>query len=53
MVYLTPALFEKVTSGRILYDGFAESWRDPRGKDIHNFCHPSDHYPVLVTFQLK
>ena len=53
MVYLTPALYEKVTSGRILYEGFAESWRDPRGKDIHNFCHPSDHYPVLVTFQLK
>ena len=53
MVYLTPALYEKVTSGRILYEGFAESWRDPRGKDIHNFCHPSDHYPVLVTFRLK
>ena len=53
MVYLTPALFDKVKTGRILYDGFAESHRDPRGKALHNFCHPSDHYPVLVTFKLK
>ena len=53
MVYVTPALFDKITSARHLYDGFAESSRDPRGKEVGNFCHPSDHYPILVTFKLK
>lgn len=53
MVYVTPALFDRVRSADILYDGFAASVRDPRGKEIHNFCHPSDHYPVLVVFKMK
>ena len=53
MVYVTQPLFDKVVDAHYIYDGFAESWRDPRGKDIHNFCHPSDHYPILVTFKLK
>ena len=53
MVYVTPPLFNMVTSGRIIHDGFANSRRDPRGKEIHNFCHPSDHYPVMITFKLK
>ena len=53
MVYVTPALFGKVKSAEILYDGFAASVRDPRGKAINNFCHPSDHYPVLVVFKKK
>ena len=51
MVYVTPALFEKVVSARVLREGFADCYRDPRGKDIHNFCHPSDHFPVFVTFK--
>ena len=53
MVYVTPALFDKVKSADILYDSFAASVRDPRGKAIGNFCHPSDHYPVLVVFKVK
>ena len=51
MVYVTPALFRKVTSARVLREGFADCYRDPRGKDIHNFCHPSDHFPVFVTLK--
>jgi endonuclease/exonuclease/phosphatase family metal-dependent hydrolase len=53
MFYVTPPLFDKVTSAHYIYDGFAKSYRDPRGKDIHNFCHPSDHYPIIVSFKLK
>lgn len=52
LMYLTPALFNRVTSARHLYDGFAESSRDPRGKAVQNFCHPSDHYPIFITFKL-
>ena len=51
MVYVTPALFDKVVSARVLREGFADCYRDPRGKDIHNFCHPSDHFPISVTFK--
>jgi endonuclease/exonuclease/phosphatase family metal-dependent hydrolase len=53
MVYVTPALFGKITYAKHLYEGFADAYRDPRGKQIHNFCHPSDHYPVLVKFKIK
>ena len=49
-VYVTKALFDKVTSARHLYEGFPDSRRDPR--DLHGFCHPSDHYPILITFKL-
>ena len=52
MVYVTPALAGKVTDIQPLYDGFAAAERDPRGKEIHNFCHPSDHYPILLTIKL-
>ena len=48
---VTPALFEKVTSARVIREGFAACYRDPRGKEIHNFCHPSDHFPVFVTIK--
>lgn len=49
MVYVTPALEKRAVSAETLYEGFAASWRDPR--KIHGFCHPSDHYPVLVRFR--
>ena len=52
MLYVTPALFAKVKFADILYDGFANAVRDPRGKEIHNFCHPSDHYPVWMVIKL-
>ena len=51
--YVTPALFKLVTSAAPLYDGYADLKRDPRGKEVGNFCHPSDHYPILLTFRLK
>ncbi|MBO4434422.1 MAG: endonuclease [Bacteroidales bacterium] len=53
MVYVTPALYDKITFATHLYDGFAEASRDPRGKAVNNFCHPSDHYPILVKFKVK
>lgn len=53
MMYLTPALYDKVVSATPLYEGFAACSRDPRGKAIHNFCHPSDHFPLLLTLKLK
>lgn len=53
MVYVTPALFRLVSSATPLYDGFAASVRDPRGKEVNNFCHPSDHYPILVTIKFR
>ncbi|MBR6002572.1 MAG: endonuclease [Bacteroidales bacterium] len=52
-MYLTPALYKKLTSARIVRDGYATSTRDPRGKAVGNFCHPSDHYPILITLKLK
>ena len=52
-VYATPAFIDKIISARHLYEGFAESSRDPRGRELGNFCRPSDHYPILVTFKLK
>ena len=52
MVYVTPALFERVLKASTIYDGFAKASRDPRGKEVNNFCHPSDHYPILISFRL-
>ena len=51
-VYVTQALLDRITSARHLYEGFPDSRRDPRGKAAGNFCHPSDHYPILITFKL-
>lgn len=47
-VYLTSSMMEKVTSARTIHDGFATASRDPR--KLNNFCNPSDHYPIAVTF---
>lgn len=51
MVYVTPALYKRIGTVIPLYTGFADLWRDPRGKEIHNFCHPSDHYPIVFTIK--
>ena len=49
-VYLTEPLFEKVTGARTIHDGFATTHRDTR--ESINFCHPSDHYPIIFTMNL-
>ena len=49
--YVSPALFKRVKSASHLYEGFAKATRDPRGKAVKNFCHPSDHYPILFVFK--
>ena len=48
-IYMTEPLFRKVRSAEIIHDGFATSSRDSHGL---GFCHPSDHYPILVTLKL-
>lgn len=47
-VYMTEPLFRKVRSAEFIYDGFATLFRDSR---ISKFCHPSDHYPILITMK--
>lgn len=49
-VYLTQPLFSKVTDARTIHDDYATAHRDSR-KGI-NFCHPSDHYPIVFTIKL-
>ncbi|CDA96670.1 metal-dependent hydrolase [Bacteroides sp. CAG:709] len=48
-VYMTGPLFKRVRSAEFIYDGFATLIRDPRR--LSNFCHPSDHYPILITMK--
>ena len=48
MVYMTEPLFKTVKAARIIRDGYAESYRDTT---FRNFCHPSDHYPVVVDME--
>ena len=43
----------KITSAAPLYEGFAASQRDPREGVLHTFCHPSDHYPIWLSFRIK
>lgn len=49
MVYVNKALKDKVISAEYLYEGFPSSERD---SSFRQFCHPSDHFPVLVKFKL-
>lgn len=49
-IYLTEPLMKKVVDAYTIHDGFATASRDPQ--KIGNFCHPSDHYPVVVTLNL-
>lgn len=48
-VYMTGPLFKRVRSAEFIYDGFATLTRDPRR--LSNFCHPSDHFPILITMK--
>ena len=49
MVYMTEPLFKTVKAARIIREGYAESHRDTT---FRNFCHPSDHYPIVVDMEL-
>ncbi len=48
-IYMTEPLYRRVRSAEIITTGFAASSRDPR--NLHNFCNPSDHYPILVELK--
>ena len=48
-IYMTEPLFRRVSSAEIITTGYAESSRDPR--DLHGFCNPSDHYPIIVELK--
>ena len=49
LIYMTDPLFKRVHSAKVIRTGFAESSRDPR--NLHGFCNPSDHYPILVELK--
>ena len=49
MVYVTPALRERVVEADYIHDGFPTSVRD---SVYRKFCHPSDHYPAIVRLKL-
>ena len=49
-IYVTKPLFDKVKEARTIHDGFATAARDSR--EGINFCHPSDHYPIVITLEL-
>ena len=49
MVYATPALLKRVRSAEYLHEGFPAAERD---SSMRQFCHPSDHYPVLVRLKM-
>ena len=49
-VYMTEPLYRQVTGARIIRDGYPKSYRL---KDMHNFCIPSDHYPIVFTLRIK
>jgi len=48
-IYLTPALYEKVSAADIVYDAYTEPVRDPQ--KLSNFWRPSDHRPIIVDFK--
>lgn len=48
-IYMTPALYSKVVNLEVLRDGWVKNYRDPQR--LSNFCHPSDHLPVMVDFR--
>lgn len=50
MVYCTPPLYDRITHAEIIRDGYTTPRRDER---FRNFCHPSDHCPVLVDFDFS
>lgn len=50
-VYLTPALYDKVTDAYICHDFYTEPVRNP--DNISNFYHPSDHRPIIVDFKFQ
>ena len=49
-MYMTPSLYKAVSEARVLREGFAKNWRDPR--KLHGFCHHSDHNPLYVEIKL-
>ncbi len=50
-LYCTPALYDRVVSSEIIWDGYTTPVRDPKG--LSNFWHPSDHLPIVTVFDLR
>ena len=50
-VYMTQPLFSMVKSVSVLREGYPRNYKDPRG--LSNFCHPSDHLPILMELVLR
>lgn len=47
-VYVSPGLLPLVKSAKTIWEGFPDSYRIP-GEDMHSFCDPSDHYPIVFV----
>ena len=50
IIYMTRPLYDMVTSAEIPTDGWVTLTRD---KALRQFCHPSDHRPVIVDLMIK
>lgn len=50
-VYMTPRLLDMVKNAQTVYTDYTKPVRNPQ--KVSNFCHPSDHLPILVNFNLK
>lgn len=47
-VYFTKALYDRVFQASTILDSYTTPTLDP----VTDFCHPSDHLPIIVDFKL-
>ena len=50
-VYCTRPLFDRILHADVIRDSYTEPVRSP--EKLSNFCHPSDHCPIVVDFDMK
>jgi len=49
-VYMTENIYNCLKDVKVVYDGFPEN---RRAVGLSNFCHPSDHNPILMNLLIK
>lgn len=49
-VYMTKPLYDCVRNIDVVYDGFP---KNRRAVGLSNFCHPSDHYPIVIDLIIE
>lgn len=50
-VYCTRPLFDRILHADVIRDSYTEPVRSP--EKLSNFCHPSDHCPIVVDFDME